>query len=83
MGGLSADLIPDPKCGVDIRLSPTISQVLYSTAHPVLHYTVLQVDEDGAGRPARSVTTVLSRVGSLVLSYQTAADAREPRPLAI
>ena len=29
--------MPDPKCGVDIRLSPTISQV----------------DEDGAGRPAR------------------------------
>ena len=27
VGGLSADLIPDPKCGVDIRLSPTISQV--------------------------------------------------------
>jgi len=35
--GLDPNFMPDPKCGVDIRLSPTISQV----------------DEDGAGRPAR------------------------------
>jgi len=35
--GLDPNIIPDPKCGVDIRLSPTISQV----------------DEEGSGRPAR------------------------------
>merc|ERR1719361_3313539 len=35
--GLDPSLIPDPTCGVDIRLSPTISQV----------------DEEGSGRPAR------------------------------
>ena len=35
--GLDPNFIPDPKCGVDIRLSPTISQV----------------DEDGSGRPAK------------------------------
>ena len=41
--------MPDPGCGVDIRLSPTISQV----------------DEDGTGRPARVEVKDLCKVKSL------------------
>ena len=47
--GLDPSLIPDPGCGVDIRLSPTISQV----------------DEEGTGRPARVEVTDLCKVKSL------------------
>ena len=41
--------MPDPACGVDIRLSPTISQV----------------DEEGTGRPARGEVTDLCRLKGL------------------
>ena len=54
--GLDPRFLPDPGCPVDLRFALMFSILMYYLGkgyHFRLSPTISQVDEDGAGRPAR------------------------------